>query len=57
MTAKGININISRRNQDIPELIDEFSEALNRSKADTISEILCNYPQFITYIKRCVKYA
>jgi len=37
---KGIFINVSRRNEDIPELIDEFSETLNRSKADTVSELM-----------------
>ena len=53
---KGIFINVSRRNEDIPELIDEFSETLNRSKADTVSEILRSYPKLITYKKKCEKY-
>ena len=55
-TAKGIYINVSRRNEDIPELIEEFSETLNRSKADTVSEILRLYPKLITYKKKCEKY-
>ena len=56
MTAKGIYINVSRRNEDIPELIDEFSESLNRSKVDTVSEILRLYPMLIIYKKKCEKY-
>ena len=47
MTAKGIYINVSRRNEDIPELIDEFSETLNSSKADTVSEIIWSYPKLV----------
>tara|TARA_B100000965_G_C19508508_1_gene720839 strand:+ start:1044 stop:1178 length:135 start_codon:yes stop_codon:yes gene_type:complete len=37
---KGIYINVFRRNEDIPELIDELSETLNRSKADTGPELM-----------------
>ena len=56
MTAKGIYINVFRGNEDIPELIDEFSETLNRSKADTVSEILRSYLKLINYKKKCEKY-
>ena len=56
MTAKGIYINVSRRNDDIPELIDELSETLNRSKADTVFEILRSYRKLITYKKKIEKY-
>ena len=56
MSPKGIYINVSRRNEDIPELIEEFSDTLNRSKADTVSEILRLYAKLITYKKKCVKY-
>ncbi len=40
MTAKGIFINVSRITEDIHELIDEFSETLNRSQSDTVSNLL-----------------
>ena len=39
MTAKGIYINVSRRNDDLPQLIEEYSEQFNLSKADTDAEI------------------
>ena len=40
MTARGIYINFSRRNDDLPQLIEEYSEQFNLSKADTVAEIL-----------------
>ena len=39
MTAKGIYINVSRRNEDIPELIEEIwdtDQFQKYSKADTV---------------------
>ena len=35
MTAQGIYINVSRRNDDLPEMIEDYSEKFNLSKADT----------------------
>ena len=52
MTAQHIYINVPRRNKDITELIDELSETLNRSKADTVTEILLSYHKLITYPKK-----
>ena len=37
-------LSISRRNTDIPEVIDEYSEILNLTKADTICHIIREYP-------------
>ena len=40
MRTQGIYLNISRRNDDLPEMIEEYSEKFNLSKADTVAEIL-----------------
>ena len=40
MRTQGIYINVSRRNDDLPQLIEEYSEQFNLSKADTVAEIL-----------------
>ena len=40
MRTQGIFINVSRRNDDLPQLIEEYSEQFNLSKADTVAEIL-----------------
>ena len=56
MTAKGIYINVSRRNEDIPEFIEEIRDTEQFQKlsmADTICGILCSYPKLITYKRRC----
>ena len=37
-------LSISKRNTDIPEVIDEYSEILNLTKADTICQIIREYP-------------
>ena len=37
---QGIYINVSRRNDGLPQLIEEYSEQFNLSKADTVAEIL-----------------
>ena len=42
--TQGIYINVSRRNNDPPQLIEEYSEQFNLSKADTLAEILRAYP-------------
>tara|TARA_B100001250_G_scaffold190604_1_gene163779 strand:+ start:346 stop:633 length:288 start_codon:yes stop_codon:yes gene_type:complete len=49
MTAQGIYLNISRRNDDLQEMIEEYSEKFNLSKADTVAEILKAYPKLIAY--------
>ena len=49
MTAQGIYLNVSRRNDDLPQLIEEYSEQFNLSKADTVAEILRAYPKLIDY--------
>ena len=35
MRTQGIYINVSRRNDDLPEMIEEYSKKFNLSKADT----------------------
>ena len=49
MTAQGIYLNVSRRNDDLPDMIEEYSEKFNLSKADTVAEILRAYPKLIAY--------
>ena len=49
MKAKGVYINVSRRNDELPQLIEEYSEQFNRSKADTVAVILRAYPKLIAY--------
>ena len=49
MTAKGIYINVSRRNDDLPQLIEEYSKQFNLSKAETVAEILRAYLKLIAY--------
>ena len=55
MTAQGIYLNVSRRNDDLPQLIEEYSEKLNLSKADTVAEILRAYPKLIAYKHRVLE--
>ena len=55
MTAQGIYINISRRNDDPPQLIEEYSEQFNLSKADTVAEILRAYPKLLAYKHRVLE--
>ena len=55
MTAKGIYINVSRRNDDLPQLIEEYSEKFNLSKADTVAEILRAYPKLIAYKQKVME--
>ena len=47
MRTQGIYLNISRRNDDLAQLIEEYSEKFNLSKADTVAEILRAYPKLI----------
>ncbi|WP_036906304.1 hypothetical protein [Prochlorococcus marinus] len=55
MTAQGIYINVSRRNDDLPEMIEDYSEKFNLSKADTVAEILRAYPKLIAYKHRVLE--
>ena len=52
MRTKGIYLNVSRRNDDLPQLIEEYSEQFNLSKADTFAEILRAYPKLLAYKHR-----
>ena len=55
MTAQGIYLNVSRRNDDLPEMIEEYSEKFNLSKADTVAEILRAYPKLLAYKHRVLE--
>ena len=57
MTAQGqgIYFNVSRRNNDLPEMIEEYSEKFNLSKADTVAEILRAYPKLIAYKQKVME--
>ena len=55
MTAQGINIIVSRRNDDLPQLIEEYSEQFNLSKADMVGEILRAYPKLLAYKHRVLE--
>tara|TARA_Y100000766_G_scaffold200122_1_gene172386 strand:+ start:1408 stop:1602 length:195 start_codon:yes stop_codon:yes gene_type:complete len=55
MTAQGIYLNVSGRNDDLPHLIEEYSEQFNLSKADTVAEILRGYPKLIQYIHKVME--
>ena len=53
--TQGIYINVSRRNDDLPEMIEEYSEKFNLSKADTVAEILRAYPKLIAYKQKVME--
>ena len=55
MTGQGIYLNVSRRNDDLPEMIEEYSEKFNLSKADTVAEILRAYPKLIAYKQKVME--
>ena len=55
MKAQGIYLNFSRRNDDLPQLIEEYSEKFNLSKADTVAEILRAYPKLIAYKQKVME--
>ena len=55
MRKQGIYLNISRRNDDLPQLIEEYSEKFNLSKADTVSEILRAYPKLMAYKQKVME--
>ena len=45
MTERGIYLNGSHRNDDLPEMIDEYSDIFGLSKANTVFTILREYPK------------
>ena len=53
--TQGIYINVSRKNDDLPEMIEEYSEKFNLSKADTVAEILRAYPKLIAYKQKVME--
>ena len=55
MRTQGIYLNVSRRNDDLPEMIEKYSEKFNLSKADTVAEILRAYPKLIAYKHRVME--
>ena len=55
MIQQGIYLNVSRRNDDLPQLIEEYSEKFNLSKADTVAEILRAYPKLIAYKQKVME--
>ena len=55
MRTQGIYLNVSRRNDDLPEMIEEYSEKFNLSKADTVAEILRAYPKLIAYKQKVME--
>ena len=57
MTAQGIYLYISRRNDHLPEMIEQYSKSLNLSKADTVAEILRAYPTLIAYKQKVMEEA
>ena len=55
MKAQDIYLNVSRRNDDLPEMIEEYSEKFNLSKADTVAEILRAYPKLIAHKQKLME--
>ena len=48
-------INVSPRNDDLPQLIEDYSQQFNLSKADTVAEILREYPKLLAYKHRVLE--
>ncbi len=55
MRTQGIYLNVSRRNDDLPEMIEEYSEKFNLSKADTVAEILRAYTKLNAYKQKIIE--
>ncbi len=49
MSAQGIYINISCRSDDLPKMIEAYSEQFNLSKVNTFAEIARSYRTLIGY--------
>ena len=45
MKTKSFCLSVSKRNADVLELIDDYSEILNLTKADTLCFTLREYPK------------
>ena len=45
MKTKSFCLSVSKRNADVLELIDDYSEILNLTRADTLCFILREYPK------------
>ena len=55
MRTQGIYWNVSRRNDDLPQLIEEPSEQFKLSKADMVAEKLRAYPKLIAYKQKVME--
>ena len=55
MRTQGIYLNVSRRNNDLPQLIEEYSEEFHLSKMDMVAEILRAYPKLLAYKHRVLE--
>ena len=55
LMTQGIYINVSHRNDDLPQLIEDYWEQFNLSKADTVVEILRAYPKLIAYKQKVME--
>ena len=55
MRTQGIYLNVSRRNDYLPQLIEESSEKFNLSKADMVAEKLRAYPKLFAYKQKVME--
>ena len=55
MTSQGIYINGSLRNNDLPQLIEDYAEQLNLFKADTVAKIIRAYQKLIAYKQKVME--
>jgi hypothetical protein len=55
MRTHVLYLNISRRNDDLPQLIEESSEQFKLSKADMVAEKLRAYPKLITFKQKVME--
>ena len=55
MRKQGIYINVSHKNDNPPQLIEEYSEQFNLSTVDTVDEILRAYPKLLAYKHRVME--
>ena len=55
MESEGIYLNFSLRNDDLSQLIEEYSEQFNLYKANTVDEILRAFPKLLAYKHRVME--
>ena len=55
MESEGIYLNFSLRNDDLSQLIEEYSEQFNLYKANTVDEILRAYKKLLAYKHRVME--